>query len=119
MTGAKSSASALPEHAPCAGEATGFAVAVTVGIGAMRCDIRTRKPWASRRSCRMAPTSKRSPSANRTQVSRSAATAAVSLLRIDTWGGHQLLEPTRRAIEPWFVKRSDDLRDQAILSRLA
>ena len=36
MIGVKSSASALPEHDPCAGDATGFAVAVTVGIGAIR-----------------------------------------------------------------------------------
>ena len=28
------------------------------------------------------------------------------------------MEPTRRAIEPWFVKRPHDLRDQAILNAL-
>lgn len=44
MIGAKSSASALPEHDPCAGDATGLAVAVTVGFGAIRCEIRTCKP---------------------------------------------------------------------------
>ena len=39
-------------------------------------------------------------------------------VRIDAGGGHQLLEPTRRAIEPWFVKRSDDFRDEGVLAAL-
>ena len=37
---------------------------------------------------------------------------------IDPRRGKQLLEPTRRTIEPWFVKRSGDLRHEGILPAL-
>jgi hypothetical protein len=39
-------------------------------------------------------------------------------VRIHTRGGHELLKSPRRAIEPGFVERPDDLRDQAIFSAL-
>ena len=76
--GQKSSALAAPAQAAWAGEASGFAVAVTVGIGAMRCPSRTRTPRASSRSPSMAPRSKRSPSAKRMQTPGSASTPLVN-----------------------------------------
>src|SRR5690606_36039904 len=40
------------------------------------------------------------------------------LARIHAWRGHQLLKPTRRAIEPWLVKGADDLGDKDALAAL-